>query len=191
MNMDGRRGLLLNKNFLNKKRGQIWVETITYTLIAFALIGLVLAFVKPKIEEIRDKGIIEQSISVLEDIDLIIGDIRGDPGNQRVINLKISKGVLNIDGENDKLFFEIESKHAYSEPGKEVTIENIIVLTEEKGKTNDITLTRNYEGEYDITSQDMNELKKIGKTSTSYTLLIANKGENNLNKPVINIEVLS
>lgn len=171
-------------------RGQIWVETIIYTLIAFALIGLVLAFVKPKIEEIQDKGIIDQSISVLDDIDLIIKTL-GDPGNQRVINLGISKGIFNIDGENNKLFFEIESRYIYSEPGRNVTIGNIIVLTEKKGKINDVTLTRNYEGEYDITYDDKNELKEIGKTSTSYTILIANKGENALNETIINIEVLN
>jgi len=175
---------------MKNRRGQIWVETIIYTLIAFALIGLVLAFVKPKIEEIQDKGIIEQSISVLEDIDLIIKTL-GDPGNQRVVNLGISKGIFNIDGGNNKLFFEIESRHVYSEPGKNVTIRNIIVLTEKRGKINDVTLTRDYEGEYDITYQNTDELKKIGKTSTSYTLLIANKGENALNKTIINIEVLS
>ena len=175
---------------MKNRRGQIWVETIIYTLIAFALIGLVLAFVKPKIEEIQDKGIIEQSISVLEDIDLIIKTL-GDPGNQRIINLGISKGIFNIDGENNKLFFEIESRYIYSEPGRNVTIGNIIVLTEKKGKINDVTLTRNYEGEYDITHQNMNELKEIGKTSTSYTILIANKGENALNETIINIEVLN
>ena len=175
---------------MKNRRGQIWVETIIYTLIAFALIGLVLAFVKPKIEEIQDKGIIEQSISVLEEIDLIIKTL-GDPGNQRVVNLGISKGIFNIDGENNKLFFEIESRHVYSEPGKNVTIRNIIVLTEKRGKINDVTLTRDYEGEHDITYKNTDELKKIGKTSTSYTLLIANKGENALNKTIINIEVLS
>ena len=175
---------------MKNRRGQIWVETIIYTLIAFALIGLVLAFVKPKIEEIQDKGIIEQSISVLEDIDLIIKTL-GDPGNQRIISLGISKGVFSIDGENNKLFFEIESRHTYSESGRNVTIGNIIVLTEKKGKINDVTLTRNYEEEYDITYQNMNELKKIGRTSTSYTLLIANKGENILNKTIINIEVIN
>lgn len=175
---------------MKNRRGQIWVETIIYTLIAFALIGLVLAFVKPKIEEIQDKGIIDQSISVLVDIDLIIKTL-GDPGNQRVINLGISKGIFNIDGENNKLFFEIESRYIYSEPGRNVTIGNIIVLTEKKGKINDVTLTRNYEGEYDITYDDKNELKEIGKTSTSYTILIANKGENALNETLINIEVLN
>jgi hypothetical protein len=175
---------------MKNRRGQIWVETIIYTLIAFALIGLVLAFVKPKIEEIQDKGIIDQSISVLVDIDLIIKTL-GDPGNQRIINLGISKGIFNIDGENNKLFFEIESRYIYSEPGRNVTIGNIIVLTEKKGKINDVTLTRNYEGEYDITYDDKNELKEIGKTSTSYTILIANKGENALNETLINIEVLN
>lgn len=186
MNMNKKEGWFFMKN----RRGQIWVETIIYTLIAFALIGLVLAFVKPKIEEIQDKGIIEQSISVLEEIDLIIKTL-GDPGNQRIINLGISKGVFSIDGENNKLFFEIESRYTYSEPGRNVTIGNVIVLTEKKGKINDVTLTRNYEGEYDITYQNMNELKKIGRTSTSYTLLIANKGENALNKIIINIEVIN
>ena len=175
---------------MKNRRGQIWVETITYTLIAFALIGLVLAFVKPKIEEVQDKGLIEQSISILEEIDLIIKTL-GDPGNQRVINLKISKGVFGIDGVNNKLFFEIESRYIYSEPGENVTIGNIIVFTEKKGKVNDVILTRNYEGECNITYQNMDELKKIGMTSTSYTLLIANKGEDDLNKPIINMEVIS
>ncbi len=184
--MDEKRGILFR---LDQKKGQIWVETIIYTLIAFALIGLVLAFVKPKIEELQDKGIIEQSISVLENIDLIIKNL-GDPGNQRIIDLKISKGTLNIDGENDKLFFEIESRHIYSEPGKDVMVGDIIVFTEKKGKLNDVTLTRDYDGEYDITYDNRNELKKIGRASTSYPILIANKGENDLNETIINIGVV-
>jgi len=188
--MNRKRGFFPNRSFLNQKTGQIWVETVIYTLIAFALIGLVLAFVKPKIEEIQDKGIIKQSISVLEDIDLIIKTL-GDPGNQRVINLGINKGVFNIDGENNKLFFEIESRHIYSEPGKNVTIGDVIVLTEKKGKINEVTLTRNYEGEYNLTYRNMDEIKEISKSSTPYTLLIANKGEDASNKTIINIEVIS
>ena len=38
--------------------GQVWVETVTYTLIAIVMIGLVLSFAKPKIEELQDKTII-------------------------------------------------------------------------------------------------------------------------------------
>ena len=75
------------------KRGQVWVETVIYTLIAFTLMGLVLAFVVPKIEETQDRGIIEQSIQVLQDIDSLIRNL-GGPGNQRTPEIGISKGTL-------------------------------------------------------------------------------------------------
>ena len=53
-------------------RGQVWVETVTYTLIALVLIGLVLSFTKPKIEELQDRTLIEQSIQVLKELDVAI-----------------------------------------------------------------------------------------------------------------------
>ncbi len=91
-------------------------------------------------------------ISYFYTIDLIITTL-GAPGNQRVINLGISKGVLNIDGENDRIFFEIESRHIYSEPGENVAVGNIVVFTEKKGKINDVTLTKNYGEKYNIIYQ--------------------------------------
>jgi len=178
------------RQFFKKNReGQIWVETVVYTLIAFALIGLVLTFVKPKIEEIRDKGIIDQSITVLNDIDLIIKTL-GGPGNQRVIELGINKGTLNIDGENDKIFFEIESKYTYSQPGEDVNVGNIIAHTEEKGNINELTLTIDYAGKYDITFRNLDELKKISRASTPYKIIIKNMGEDAFKKTIINIEVI-
>ena len=36
-------------------KGQVWVETVLYTLIGLALIGVVLAIITPKINETRDK----------------------------------------------------------------------------------------------------------------------------------------
>ena len=44
------------------KRGQVWVETVIYTLIALVMIGLVLSFVQPKIMELQDKATLQQSI---------------------------------------------------------------------------------------------------------------------------------
>ena len=43
-------------------KAQIWIETVIYTLIAFVILGAVLGFAKPKIEELQDKSIIEQSL---------------------------------------------------------------------------------------------------------------------------------
>ena len=142
----------LKKRFLVKimirdknKRGQVWVETVIYTLIAFSLMGLVLAFVVPKVEETQDKGITEQSIKVLQDIDSLIREVALAPGNQRTPEVGINKGSLTIDATNDKIFFELESKYKYSEPGENITIGKIIANTETKGNINIITLILSYE----------------------------------------------
>lgn len=171
-------------NQMNKK-GQIWVETVIYTLIAFVMIGLVLAYAKPKIEELQDKAIIEQSIAMVKDIDNVIQEIaQKGPANQRIIELGIKKGVLKIDGVNDKIVFEVESKHIYSEPGTDISNENLIIHTAKSGKS--VNLTRDYSEEYNITYQGKDELKSLSKASIPYKLLISNKGGD---KTVIDIEV--
>src|SRR4030042_3272487 len=96
------------------KQAQIWIETVIYTLIAFVLIATVLAFVKPKIDEIQDNAIIEQSISMVNSIDSTIMEIiQGGSGNKRKVEVGIKKGELKIDGSGDSLVFEMESNFLY------------------------------------------------------------------------------
>lgn len=173
-------------NFFPKnRRGQVWVETVIYTLVALAMIGLVLTFAKPKIEEIQDKALIEQSIKMIEDIDiLIMGIVQGGSGNKRLLEVGIKKGVLKIDGENDKIVFEIEGKH--SEPGVKIEEGNLEIYTEKKGELHLVTITRDYNGIYNITYNGADKLKSITKSSTSYKLLISNEGGDLIR---INIEV--
>jgi|TARA_Y100000034_G_scaffold109960_1_gene141691 DNA helicase TIP49 (TBP-interacting protein) len=158
-----------------KKRGQVWIEVVIYTLIALTLIGAVLAFVTPKIEEIKDKAIIEQSIAMMQNIDKIITSVEGVAGNKRIIDLGIKKGTLKIDAQKDEIVFEIKSKYIYSQPGEQINIGDIIALTEETGSLNKITLTSNY-SEYDLTYNGKNESKLITHSSTPYELSIENKG---------------
>jgi len=173
-----------------KKRGQIWVETVIYTLIAFAMIGLVLAFAKPEIERIQDKAIIEQSIQVMEDIDITITElVQGGSGNKRLIELKIKEGVLKIDSGNDKILFELEGKHTYSEPGVEITEGNLKIYTKQQGKLNFVNITRNYSGTYNITYDGTDDLKSISKAPTPYNILISNNGKDASEKIIINIEI--
>ena len=164
------------KRGINKK-GQIWIETVIYTLIAFVMIGLVLAYAKPKIEEIQDKAIIEQSIMMMEEINAKIMEVRqGGSGNKRELMLRIKKGTLKIDGIENKIFFEIESKYEYSELGTDVIYGDMITHTEKKGNFNLVTLTIDYNEEYDITYNGKDELKSISKASTPYKLFISNEG---------------
>jgi uncharacterized protein (UPF0333 family) len=158
-----------------KKRGQVWIEVVIYTLISLTLIGAVLAFVAPKIEEIQDKAIIEQSITMMQNIDKTILSIEGVAGNKIIIDLGLKKGTLKIDAQKDEIVFEIESKYIYSQPGEKINVGDLIALTEETGSLNKITLTSNY-SEYDLTYDGKNESKLITHASTPYKLSIENKG---------------
>lgn len=168
-----------NRRFLDSKLGQVWVETVIYTLIAFVMIGLVLAYAKPKIEELQDRTIIEQSLSMLKDIDNTILTM-GGAGNQRYFSLEIKKGNLKIDGVNDRLVFEMDSKYLYSEPGRELMDGNIVINTAKSGSTNFVNLTRNYP-DYNISYNGLNQIKTISQSATSYNLAITNKGGSPLN----------
>ncbi|MBU3906653.1 MAG: hypothetical protein KKA64_00190 [Nanoarchaeota archaeon] len=162
-----------------KRKAQVWIETVIYTLIALVLIAGVLAFIKPKIQEMQDKAIIEQSIELIDGLDKkVLSAVEGAPGNSRLAELIIKKGVLEIDGVNDKIVFRLdESKSMYSQPGrKNISIGNINIYTEKKGSLNSVSLTRDYKTAYNIQYEEMDKLKTITKGPTSYNILIVNEG---------------
>ncbi len=158
-----------------------------YTLIGFALIGLVLGVAKPKIEELRDKSIIEQSIEMMENIDLTMIDvIKAGPGNKRVIEVAIRKGNLKLDGEDNEISFELEGKYLYSEPGEEISQGNLIIITEEIGKISLVNITRDYSA-YNLTYSGGDSEKIISKAKAPYKFVISNFGKDFNDKTVVDI----
>src|SRR3989344_7156781 len=94
------------RKLIKNNKGQIWVETVVYTLIFIVLIGMVLAFVTPAIQEQKDKATIENSINAMLELDAGISEIkRVGPGNVRENIFLIKKGELRIEGENNKIIF--------------------------------------------------------------------------------------
>ena len=170
------------------RSGQVWIETVIYTLIAFVMIGLILSYATPKIQEAQDQAIIQQSVEMMKEIDSTILTI-GATGNQRVIEIGIKKGDLKIDGINNKLIFEIESQSIYSEPGKNINDGSVVVLTEEKSGYNLVTLTNDYGETYNIKFEGADILKKISKSSTSYKLTILNEGADANGKIVLDFSL--
>jgi hypothetical protein len=161
-----------------KKRGQVWIETVTYTLIAFVMMGLVLSFARPKINEIQDKTIIDQTIKIMKEIDSTILEIsEGGVGNKRKIEMGIKKGEFTIDGSQDQLSFEIIGTYKFSEPGNEYNEGYLNISTTEIGENYKVNIIRNYEGIYDIQyNQDSSALRKISSSPTNYNLFISNRG---------------
>ena len=171
-----------------EKKGQVWIETVIYTLIAFVMIGLVLSYAYPKIQEAQDQAIIQQSVDMLKTIDSTILTI-GAAGSQRYLELAIKKGDLKIDGENNKLIFEIETQSVYSEPGKDINDGNVVILTEEKSGYNLVTLTIDYSETYNLQFGGADILKIISKASNAYKLTILNDGEDETEKIILDFSL--
>jgi len=160
-----------------KKKGQVWVETVTYTLIAFVMIGLVLSFAKPKIEEYQHKSILEQSSQMLKEIDQIIKDVgNGEVGNKRQVSLTIKEGSIEISPSEELIVFSMDSRAIYTEPGEEIWERNLLIQTREKGKFNEVNMTLDYSGIFTITQNGLTGKKILSKSSLAYNLFISNKG---------------
>ncbi len=167
------------------KRGQVWVETVIYTLIAITMIGLVWMFAQPKIESIKSQMAIEQTIDSMGKINDQIYDVQIAPGNTRILDVTINKGKLIINPEQNSLEWVLESKYKYSEIDRIVRLGSLSVLTSE-GKPYSVKIFSNYS--VDLTLNGGAESFEYEASPTPYKVVITNNGarENILN---INIQV--
>lgn len=172
------------------KKGQIWVETVIYTLMALVMVGAVLAFVVPKINEIQDNAVIEQSIGLMQNIDSTISDvIQGGSGNKRIVDVLIKKGVLKVNASQDFIKMEIETEDEYSEPGKEIPFGKVNVTTQKLGSANQVSIKTDY-STYNITYIDKEEDVSFPQSTTPYKISIQNKGIDANNKIIIDLSAV-
>lgn len=174
-----------------KNKGQIWIETVLYTLIGLSLIGLVLAFVTPKITEAKDRLVVEQTINSLNALDERISSVLQAPGNRRLIDFTMKRGELYFNSSSNEINFLIKDlKKPYSQPGVEIQIGRVKILSETGQKTSSVSLKINYQNDLNFAGTD--ELRKFNPAATPYKFSIENLGDINQNGiEVINIEELS
>jgi len=159
--------------------GQVWIETVLYTLIGLALMGLALGFIMPKINEARDKALVEQAIKSLADLDERVSTvIQTGPGNIRQAEFLMKKGELYINPSSDEIIFILKDlTKPYSQPGVNISIGRVIVRSEEGQKTSSVYLRLVYSA--NLTYQGKDEDKKFTAASTPYKFSIENKGSLN------------
>lgn len=170
-----------------QKKGQVWIETVIYTLIGLALIGVVLAFVTPRINESKDKSLVEQTIVSLSNLDEKINEVASSPGNRRIVDFTIKKGSLYINSTGDSLIFEIgKLTKPYSEVNVTINSSRVEIISIMDQKESKVYLTLRYLGRFNITYSGNDDLvsKKLISAATSYKLSITNKGINNGNKQI-------
>ncbi len=170
-----------------KKNAQVWIETVIYLFIGLALIGLILAFVKPKISEIQDKSTLDQSLSTMQSLDNQIRSIWDNgAGNKQIVNLDLKQGSMTFNSLDDKIIYELDSSNSqYTESGIIVPLGNVNALTQKQGGAFKVQLILDYGSRINIQFNDKNESKTINSAPTPYNLAISNQGTN------INFQVVS
>jgi type II secretory pathway pseudopilin PulG len=172
-----KRGTSFLPRRIKKTRGQVWVETVIYTLIALVMIGLVLTFVKPKISELQDKAVLQQSMSILDNINGVIQSLsEGGPGNKRKIDLTLKAGSITINSENNSIVFSMDSHYQPSEYDQPVSYGDLILYTHQANDLNLVNVTLYYGDSYNLTYNGQKIMKTLTASSTPYALYISNKG---------------
>ncbi len=159
-----------------RKKGQVWIETVLYTLIGLTLIGVALGFLMPKINEARDKALVTQAINSLSEIDGKINEVleRG-VGNVRQTEFLMKRGELYINSSSNEILFVLSGLSGqYSQPGVEIGIGRLKVLTEAGQKTSTTYLSVSYNA--NLTYQKKDEDKKFTAASIPYKFSITNGG---------------
>ena len=163
---------------LYMNRGQVWIESVLYTLIGIALIALVLSFVLPTVNEEKGRLTVEQTIESLNIFDeKIRAVIDNGNGNVRVLQFDIKAGEFYVDGANDKIIFNLTGlEEPYSEPGVEINIGRVSVLSS-AGQENSVELSVDYSGNTNIQYEGQDIEKKFNRASVPYRFSIENKGD--------------
>lgn len=160
------------------KRGvkaQVWVETVIYTLIGLTIMGTIIAVVTPRIAQINDKIVIEQTIESLNQLNQQIRDTLSYAGNQREMLLFVKKGEYTVDAVNDNIYYSLKNTRVkYSEPNESFKQGDIHILTLDRGnKRYDVNLLLNYSF-LNITYQENDMIKVFTVSPTAYKLLAIN-----------------
>ncbi len=160
-----------------EKKAVIWVSTVLYILITIAVLSIAFAALKPRIDEMRDKAIIEQSIDMMGKIDETISQVQDTPGTRREVQINLKKGSLIFDCADKNIIWEFDSVTKYSEVGKEIDNGNIKIKTSDKAGASGVwtvTLTLAYETEITFNGEALTTPKTINSAELPFTLFIEN-----------------
>lgn len=168
---------------------QVWIETVLYTLIGLALIGMVLAFIMPKINNTKDRLAIDQTIDSLNEL---AAKTDLSPGNVRYLDFTIRRGEMIINSSYDKINFVFNDiTNAYSEPGKEISSGNIAILTTRGQKNYIVSMTLDLSGKVNLTYAEKDVPFRFSASPTPYRLMISSKASPGNGLRVISIEEAS
>ena len=159
-----------------KKRGQVWIETVIYTLIGLTIIGILISIVTPKINQMSDRAVMSQSINSLSKIDEQFSEIIVTPGNSRQFDLFFKKGEYIVDPNSSSIYYVLrDTGLLYSQLNSTILQGEVNVATFQKNGGYVILASLNYSS-FNITYDSQTKTKVLSASPSAYKILIENKG---------------
>lgn len=164
-------------SFNPRKKSQIWVETVIYTLIGLTIMGIILSVVTPRINQINDRALLTQTKEAMTQINEQVQEILSSTGQQRDILLTVKKGEYFINAPENYISFVLKGTGALiSEPNQLIKSGEIDILTKTKSSSKyDVYLILNY-SQYNITYNGKDVNKTFTPAPAGYRLLLMNAG---------------
>jgi type II secretory pathway pseudopilin PulG len=157
------------------RKAVVWISTILYTMVSLAIIGLLLSVIQPKISQMRDSIIIDQTRSSLAKIDETVQNTQGAAGMKLMSELRLGKGQLIISGSNNSITWEYDSQYQYSEANKTIQSGSLYERTDKLADSFRIRLFLNYTN-IDLKFSNSNQEKILQAAPSPYKLWFENKG---------------
>jgi len=167
----------MQKYFFKGRKADVWISTVLYTLISLAIIGTLLAVVRPRIDEMRDHYLIDQTINALNQIDKTVTSVKTAQGMRLPVEFQLSRGILIFNTTDKIIQWNLpDSRYQYSEIGFPVTIgKSLSLKTLKSGDRWNISVQLNY-SDINFTVNNQSSSKTYQSSSRVYSIWVENKG---------------
>jgi hypothetical protein len=161
-----------------KKRGQVWIETVLYTLIGLTIMGGLMWAITPKINTLIDETAIEQARGFLGDFDEALARTLYSSGMQIEFNLPLKKGEFIVNGLDNSVSYVLRGTlKKFSEVNQLIPGDISILTKNVSTKKYDVYLIVNYSSlGLNLTYNNKDSEKIFNSAPTPYPILISNKG---------------
>ncbi|MFH1431867.1 MAG: hypothetical protein ABIG84_01500 [archaeon] len=111
---------------MKKKAVSEMIGGVLFIAIGLAAVILVIQLSTPRINDMKDSIAIDQSKDTLATIDRVIRDIASEgPGSTRILPIQVKGGKLTIDGDSNRIYYEIDTNAEIISPRTKRRIGNL------------------------------------------------------------------
>lgn len=162
---------------LKKIKAQVWIETVIYTLIGLAIIAILLSITLPQVDKMKDRTVMTQAVDMLNILNSKILETEESQGNIRIVDIKISRGKLEINSKENTILYVLENTRLEStEIGESVKEGNVIIETKKSGDRFNVFLKVDYNNILNITYGGEKQTKTLQQGTSPYKIIMENTG---------------